>query len=321
MKVILLCPDNVFASALTGVIDILNVANRVCGKTVFSWQTISVFGREQVISSQGLPFMCSGHFQELENADVLIWVGCQFTSEADLWKQCRQVSNMLKIHNTVFSSATYQLAGCCGTALFAATGRLDGQAFTCSWWLTPFFKRYFPALTPNAQKITEQSGIIYTAGAAHSYLHLMLRFITDVLGSDIAETIAAWLAIPNEQASQNEFVLLSNYLQHSDKHLLNIQHHINEHLGKNHTLHSLATLACMSERTLIRRFKHFTNMTPFEYIRLARLTRAKQLLNTTHLNIEQIATQVGYQDTQALAKQYKKHFNESINKVRLSMRC
>ncbi|NSY34327.1 AraC family transcriptional regulator [Pseudoalteromonas sp. HM-SA03] len=316
MKVILLCPEHVFASALTGVIDILNVANKVAGKAVFCWQTVALSGQKSVMSSQGLEFVCHAEFSALADADVVIWLGSHFSSEPLLWQQCQQVKAQLNKHGIEFHPATYQLAGCCGTAFLATAGLLDQKQFTCSWWLTPFFTRYFPVLKPNSQKVTEQSGMVYTAGAAHSYLHLMLRFITDVLGSEVAKTIAAWLAIPNEQASQNEFVQLSGFLQHRDAQLLKAQYHISDNLDVSHSLQSLAKHACMSERTLIRRFKQHTSMTPFEYVRLARLVRTKQLLHSTNMSVEQIANQVGYQDSQALAKQYKKHYNQSLNRVR-----
>ncbi|MEQ3531829.1 AraC family transcriptional regulator [Pseudoalteromonas sp. XMcav11-Q] len=39
-------------------------------------------------------------------------------------------------------------------------------------------------------------------------------------------------------------------------------------------------------------------------------------MHSTNMSVEQIANQVGYQDRQALAKQYKKHYNQSLNRVR-----
>jgi AraC family transcriptional regulator, transcriptional activator FtrA len=50
----------------------------------------------------------------------------------------------------------------------------------------------------------------------------------------------------------------------------------------------------MSERTFLRRFGEMTGVTPAEWLLLARLDHARQLLETGGLGIEDVATAAGF---------------------------
>jgi transcriptional regulator GlxA family with amidase domain len=55
-----------------------------------------------------------------------------------------------------------------------------------------------------------------------------------------------------------------------------------------------------STRTLSRRFKRQTGMTPLSWVLRARVRRAQALLETTAATIEEVATQVGYESAATL---------------------
>jgi len=58
-------------------------------------------------------------------------------------------------------------------------------------------------------------------------------------------------------------------------------------------LEKLAGRLHVTSRTLARRFKKATGETPIESLQNARIERAKRLLETTNVNLEQIAYCVG----------------------------
>ncbi|TMP34294.1 GlxA family transcriptional regulator [Pseudoalteromonas rubra] len=316
MHVVLLCPPKVFASALTGVIDIFNVANQVMGRQFFTWKIAALSSELQVASSQGLTIHCDATLTELRGYDVIVWVGAQYSGPDTLWEQCRQVTQALNGLDNTLNGCRYHLAGCCGVAYLAATGLLNEHRVTASWWLAPFFAKYFPHIDFKADEIVFRSDNVYTAGAAHSYLHLILTFISDMAGKEVAEQIASWLAIPQKSANQNQFIRLSVLLDHADEQVRAVQSLIEEKLNETLSLKRLAGAVYMSERSLIRRFKQHVGMTPMDYVRLVRLEKSKHLLASSTLSQEQIAYKVGYQDPQALAKQFKKHFQTSMKAFR-----
>ncbi|RZM77583.1 AraC family transcriptional regulator [Pseudoalteromonas rubra] len=314
MRIVLICPPKVFASALTGVIDIFNVANQVMGKSFFSWKIAALNRELQVTSSQGLTIQCDSTLEELSDYDALVWIGAQYNGPAALWQQCKQVRQAVTTSAT--KSCRYHLAGCCGVAYLGATGLLDQHRITASWWLAPFFAKYFPHIDFKADEIVFRSNEVYTAGAAHSYLHLILTFISDMVGKEVAENVASWLAIPQKSSNQNQFIRLSVLQEHCDEQIRAVQSLIDDCLTETLSLKRLAESVYMSERTLIRRFKQHVGMTPMDYVRLVRLEKSKHLLASSNLSQAQIAYQVGYQDPQALARQFKKHFQVSMKAFR-----
>ncbi|WP_273542009.1 helix-turn-helix domain-containing protein [Pseudoalteromonas citrea] len=66
------------------------------------------------------------------------------------------------------------------------------------------------------------------------------------------------------------------------------------------------------ERTLIRRFHKHVGLSPSAYVRLARLEKTKFLLRSTTDNFDIISAHVGYQDANALNKQFKAQYGTSM---------
>ena len=70
--------------------------------------------------------------------------------------------------------------------------------------------------------------------------------------------------------------------------------HLGQHADRPHTTAHLARAVGLSERHLRRRFQAAYGKTPRRYLTEVRMQRAKTLLRTTWLGIEQIAQAVGY---------------------------
>ena len=53
----------------------------------------------------------------------------------------------------------------------------------------------------------------------------------------------------------------------------------------------------LSQRSLNRRFKQATSLSPLQYLQEIRLEKAKELLKTSNLTIAEVAYNVGYPDS------------------------
>jgi transcriptional regulator GlxA family with amidase domain len=71
-----------------------------------------------------------------------------------------------------------------------------------------------------------------------------------------------------------------------------------------------------SRRSLSRRFKLETGAGIREFIQRLRIDRAKLLLETSNLPIEQIVERVGYQDKSAFSRQFKRRTSLTPNLYR-----
>lgn len=63
----------------------------------------------------------------------------------------------------------------------------------------------------------------------------------------------------------------------------------------------------ISKYYLIRLYKKYFNITPYNYLIKNRINQSKYLLKTTNLNIEQISYQVGFNNTSQYIKMFKKY--------------
>ena len=77
-----------------------------------------------------------------------------------------------------------------------------------------------------------------------------------------------------------------------------------------------------SERTLLRRFKDVTGVGPVQYVQQLRVDRAKALLESTLLSLEEIAGRCGYQDASTLHKVFTRwaHVTPGAYRTRFGLR-
>ncbi len=71
---------------------------------------------------------------------------------------------------------------------------------------------------------------------------------------------------------------------------------------------SLSAQANMSESTFLRRFKRATNRTPHRFLLDKRLERARSVLSSTELNLDEVAELCGFNDRFSLTRQFKAQF-------------
>jgi AraC-like DNA-binding protein len=80
-----------------------------------------------------------------------------------------------------------------------------------------------------------------------------------------------------------------------------------EDLGKNMGL---------SRSQLYRKTKALTNYSPNELLRIVRLQKALELINTSELSVSEIAYRVGFTSPSYFAKCFKDHYNQSPTDLR-----
>ena len=82
------------------------------------------------------------------------------------------------------------------------------------------------------------------------------------------------------------------------------------------TVADIAQSVELSQSRLFGLFKTQVGMSPFRYLKNARLERARQLLETTLLNIKVVAAEVGYNDCSHFMRQFKKAYDSTPSEYR-----
>lgn len=234
-----------------------------------------------------------------------------------------QVTTLFQGHSAWFAklaaSGTLIGAGCNGSFALASTGLLDdGQATTC-WFLSEYFQHLFPKVQLQVEATVCRSGSCFTAGATSAYLQLCLQLITEFDGSRFSRQLAKIMLVEPAFHSQAPFMSVQQMVSHQDHRIAEVQLYLRKHLAEPLDLQQLAQRFAMSGRTLIRRFKSATGDTPMAWLQKLRIDKAKNLLETTLMPLDQLTLEVGYEDvssfrklfqqyTQMTPKAYRDHF-------------
>lgn len=103
-----------------------------------------------------------------------------------------------------------------------------------------------------------------------------------------------------------------------DRRIAAAQSYLDQHYDQPVSMAQLAGIAHLSTRHLNTLFRQSLGMTPQQYLLEKRMQRAWQLLSQTHLSIQQVAEQVGYQNLSAFSDRFRKHFSHPPSYFRRS---
>ncbi len=196
---------------------------------------------------------------------------------------------------------------CVGAFLLASTGLLNGKSCATHWLSANEFKKMFPDVDLVEDKIITDENGIYSSGGAFSYLNLILYLIEKYTGRDIALFIARAFQIDIERRSQSPFTIFSGQKDHEDIIIKKAQELIESNPGEKFTVDQIALKFAIGRRNLERRFKKATSNTIIEYVQRVRIEAAKQSLETTHSNVNEVMYGVGYSDPKAFRMIFKKY--------------
>jgi transcriptional regulator GlxA family with amidase domain len=219
------------------------------------------------------------------------------------------------------SALTAQLCGggrvaaaCASVFLLQACGALSGRRVTTSWWLAAHLQRLEPTCTVAAERMLCVDGPITTACAAFAQADLMLHLLQGRFGARLTEQLRRLMLLDAREA-QNPYVIPA-VLAGGDALVASVMTRIESCLPKPPRIPELAREFAMSERTLARKIHAATGLSPLALVQGVRLTRARALIETTRMTIDQVAEKVGYGDATALRRLMQRHSGASPSRFR-----
>ncbi|MBO9698865.1 MAG: helix-turn-helix domain-containing protein [Sporocytophaga sp.] len=196
---------------------------------------------------------------------------------------------------------------CVGAFLLASTGLLKGKSCATHWLSANEFKKMFPDVRLVEDKIITDENGIYSSGGAFSYLNLILYLVEKYAGRDIALFMARAFQIDIERRSQSPFIIFNGQKDHEDLIVKKAQELIESNPGEKYSVDQIALKFAIGRRNLERRFKKATSNTIIEYVQRVRIEAAKQNLETTANNVNEVMYGVGYSDPKAFRMTFKKY--------------
>lgn len=213
-------------------------------------------------------------------------------------------------------------ASCSSTCLLAQAGLLDGRRATTSWWLGAYFRQRFPDVALDAEQLIVHDRNIVSSGGITSYFDLALWLVGHHGGDTLRQAVAKILVMDAGRRSQSPYI--SSAMIQSDGHAIieRARRWLNQRLDQSWSISELATYCNTSPRTLLRRFQEAIGMSPVRYTQQLRVERAKALLESTQLSLEEITQRCGYTDVSTFSKVFKQwvHITPRDHRLRFGLR-
>lgn len=307
--------DDCQPSAISAIVEALSVANlhwsRANGedKPPFEWRTVSRDGRP-VRTMAGLSLAADNALDRLGQPDLIFVPAIRSNDIQAMRVRIRQISeewgDPLRKHH---ARGGFLAANCSAVFLLAEAGLLDERAATTSWWLSGYFQRAYPQVRLTPELLVTQDERIYCAAAFSACFNLGLELIARFLGPRAAISCARVMLIDINRSAQLPYASTHELTQHSDDLVLRAQSMLLSDLRNPARPEQLAGRLRVTSRTLNRRFKAATGETPLEFLQKARVERAKRLLETTGLGVDEIVHRIGYED----ASSFRRLFNRTTS--------
>jgi transcriptional regulator GlxA family with amidase domain len=200
-------------------------------------------------------------------------------------------------------------ASCSATFVLGSSGALDGVEATTTWWLGPSFAQRFPRVKLRTDRMVVSSGLVHTAGSAFAHADLMLALLARMYGPSLAHLVARYLLL-DERTSQARY-MVTEHVRSDDPAIQALERYINENLSRQLSLAQMARATATSPRTLARKLERALGTTPLHFAQRLRIARAVLLLETTQRTVEDVASQVGYADSAAFRRIFRRETGES----------
>ena len=200
---------------------------------------------------------------------------------------------------------------CSGVFVLAATGLLNGRRATTHWRYAETLRARHPAIEVLPDVLYVDEGDVLTSAGSAAGLDLGLHLIRRDFGPEAANTVARRLVVPpHRDGGQAQFIDRPVPSVHEASRLSPVLDRMRADLSGEHTIRALAAAAGMSQRTFLRRFEAATGQTPARLLLGERLSRARDLLETSSAGIEQVAAAVGL-GAPALRHHFRRQFSTS----------
>ena len=209
---------------------------------------------------------------------------------------------------------------CSGAFVLAAAGLLDGRRATTHWLAADALAARHPAITVDPDVLFVDEGRIVTSAGASAGIDMCLHLIARDHGQAVAADSSRRAVAPlGREGGQRQFILRGAASRRvAGGSVAATLEWIEARLDRPVAVAGMANHAGMSKRTFARRFVEETGTTPGQWLIEARTRRARLLLETTSLSVEEVATRSGFADASGLRDRFRRVLGVSPRRYRAS---
>lgn len=254
---------------------------------------------EPLPMSNGISLTTSHGLADAEDADLVVAPAYdldQIPSEA-----------VLDVFRRAHSRGAWVLSVCSGAFLLGAAGLLDGRSCTTHWRHAAALEQRFPAAVVDPDVLFVEDDRVITSAGTAAGIDACLHHVRCELGAAVATRIARRMVVPPQRdGGQRQYIDLPVPSCEADS-LAPLLVWMREHLAEEQPVRVLARRASMSTRTFARRFAAETGSTPGKWLLAQRLHHARNLLESSDLRVETVASKAGFGSAALLRHHFTSH--------------
>ncbi|MFJ9827145.1 GlxA family transcriptional regulator [Streptomyces sp. NPDC101160] len=189
---------------------------------------------------------------------------------------------------------------CTGGYVLAAAGWLDGRPATTHWAHADHFQSLFPEVRVDAEVLYVDDGDVLTSAGVAAGIDLCLHIVRRDHGTAVANAVARSTVVPPHRDGGQAQYIARPLPEAGASTTTAARAWALAHLHEPIQLRDLAVRESMSVRTFTRRFRDEVGISPGQWLTQQRVERARHLLESTDLPIDQIAHDSGFGTAQSL---------------------
>ncbi len=323
MIIYLLALDGMITTSLTLPLEMFNAAHTM-SRAAHRRKRQSLQPELRVIGHTADPVTSTGGLQVLPTSGLadlpqgaVIFIPSFWRNPTHLHKQWPALTPWLRAQH---ARGAKLCATGTGVFLLADTGLLDNRPATTHWFYLDKLHSMFPLLQLQRRHLITQAGQLYCAGSVNSIADLAIHLIEQVYNHGIAVRVEQQFS-PEIRRRYNElFYSFESSSSHPDETVVLVQQWLHENHASPINLADVAEEFSLSQRTLNRRFKEATGITPTGWLLRLRMETARDLLTSTNLEVGDIALRCGFQDPGYFNRVFRKHMETTPGQYRAQVR-
>lgn len=317
-KVALLVAPTTSSAVLYGLFDVLYSVG-----SVYPDMVLGAPGSEElevrIVSADGMPFRCPG------NVPVEPHGALDMADRPDVVIVCDMYSPIHSVPREDY--AVYRpwlremhkqgaLIGsvCSGALVLAEAGLLDGRDVASHWAYAELFAREYPRSRLRRDSVlclTHEAEGVITSGGVTSWQELVLHIICRLCGPDAARQTAKVHLLAGHENGQLPYAMMNRHQAATDAVITACQEYIAMNYRDPNPVQRMVERSGLNVRTFARRFRAATGRSAIGYVVALRIEEAKQMLEASDADVEEISWSVGYEDPAAFRRIFRREVGTS----------
>lgn len=289
-------PAGLFAFA-----DLLLAANRRAGKRIFDTLFIATVAGV-VQCAHGQPLVAAAAIERSDCDAVLVpgfWAESPQHIDDAMANNAGLLASLARLPSTVM-----MWSYCTGVCLLAATGKLDGQDATITWWLASMVRSRFRKVTWRSEQASIVNARTATASGVHGYLPIAQSLVERRISAEAYRDLTRLMVLPRPETTHPVFQAMS-LIEQGNK-LMRKVHAVAEAIPAGEvTVGRIASELNTTERTLARKVSLATGLSVASYLRRIKLNQVSERLIVTSASASSISDELGFSSDSSMRRMFK----------------